>query len=104
MYACVLCEEGRKEGRKGGGSCVTTSILQRRHIQGNEGTYARMQIATVPISVSSAIWLHGVGIHMSICIHHGLVTFAENHIQVPAFPVNAVVCSTALTTHVINIG
>ena len=30
-----------------------------------------------------------------------LVAFGQNHIQAPAIPINAVMCTTALTTHII---
>ena len=36
-------------------------------------------------------------------VYPGLVTFGQNDIQAPVFPVNAVVCNTALTTQIIEI-
>ena len=51
----------------------------------------------MPISVSLAVGLQAVGIHAYTLVPR----LDPSDIQAPAFPVNAMVCSTALSTHIV---
>ena len=57
----------------------------------------RQKAQTVPISVSSQ-WVSG---DEHTRIYPGLMMFGQNHIQMPAFPINAAMYSTPFSTHIV---
>ena len=53
--------------------------------------------------IHQSLWPFGCRrqVYTLIRMYPGLATFAQIDIQAPAFPVNAVVCSTALAIHIV---
>ena len=79
---------------------ATRPRLHKFEKEGKEEACARRRVAAAPIAVSAGRSAPHARYTCLYACTRTPVAFRQNHIPTPALAANAVVCSTALTTHI----